>query len=58
MHECDNFNIITMYLLVDDDIMLLMVMQLFLGEALFGHAELIKEGKLCVFPLLYERDLL
>nr|CAD1833440.1 unnamed protein product [Ananas comosus var. bracteatus] len=32
--------------------------KLFLGEALFGHAELIKEGKLCVFPLLYERELL
>ncbi|OAY77893.1 Integrator complex subunit 9, partial [Ananas comosus] len=32
--------------------------KLFLGKALFGHAELIKEGKLCVFPLLYERDLL
>ncbi|KAL0910992.1 hypothetical protein M5K25_019091 [Dendrobium thyrsiflorum] len=32
--------------------------KLFCGEPLFGHAELMKEKKLHVFPLLYSSDLL
>lgn len=31
---------------------------LFSGEALFGHVELLKEGKLFMFPHLYSKGLI
>jgi hypothetical protein len=37
---------------------LLVMLQLFAGEALFGHVELLKEGKLFVFPHLHSKGLL
>ena len=34
------------------------MLQLFSGEALFGHVELLKEGKLFLFPHLHSKGLL